>query len=155
MGGSWVTWYLDDGLVSGTGAQLAWAWDTLLRLLPPIGLTVNPAKCTIWGKRPALPIASAAAALHVIPEEDGTVVLGTPLGAREFQDDYCRTVLDRGKALLEALPEVGDTQVQLGVLRMCLGTCRMQHLLRTLPVGQTRHWAAQLDREMRGTLQTF
>ena len=56
-------------------------------------------------------------------------------GSPEFLSAFVGSVVDHESALQERLRDLGDPQVELHLLRSCLGVCKLNHLLRTIPPG--------------------
>ena len=46
---TWQGWYMDDGCIIGTPAELAAAITLIQVEAGKMGLLLNPSKCTIWG----------------------------------------------------------------------------------------------------------
>ena len=56
-------------------------------------------------------------------------------GSPEFLSTFVGSVVDRVSVLQERLRDLDDPQVELHLLRSCLGVCKLNHLLRTIPPG--------------------
>ena len=98
----WQGWYLDDGVIVGSLAQLGEAMRMLRGDFASRGLEVNAAKCELWGPflgtgmRPHLPLDRPGAlelvGVQLIPftMESGTVLVGSPVVHPESSGQFSR-----------------------------------------------------------------
>ena len=126
-------------------------------------LKLNAAKTRVWNAAGTLPPGVLALApdspvwvgdLSLPPAQRGLVALGVPFGTREFVDAHLHDVLARQAKLLDALPQLQDSQVAW-LLLSCCAAPRSQYAIRTLPLDDTRGYAASHDAAVLGCLQSL
>ena len=116
------TWYLDDGILSGTKSAICRAVTIIQIQGPALGLWINPAKCEWF----SCTVLSDFPQEMKVSHEPNFEVLGAPIGDPIF----CATLLAQWRAkaakLLSQLVTVGslDPQVALLLLRQCAGYCK-------------------------------
>ncbi len=96
-----------------------------------LGLKLNFSKCRLWW--PGITATSFSAYLPEVPRavDGGIVVLGSPLGTREYVERQHMLVIDKLRQTLNTLKLLEDPQRQLILLRASLGLPRYSYLLRT------------------------
>ena len=77
-------WFLDDGVMAGTRQELQTVVDILLEQGPPRGLYLSKQKSSVWSPAVALPLDPLGRQIPSL-EEDGIIVLGSPVGSTEFE----------------------------------------------------------------------
>ena len=123
-------WYIDDGVVAGPVAAIAWVLAIIQESGPPLGLNINIAKCELFSSRD----------LSSFPEEmrrsnvPHFEILGAPIGDLVFCAKFVAQKQSEASKLLKELEAVGsiDPQVAL-LLRQCGSFCRLVHLARNTP----------------------
>ena len=131
-------WYLDDGILVGTPTALSSFLDGLQLRGPSYGLHPNLSKCEVFWPSGDQSFADFPPAVKrvVLPQTGGIDFLGSPIwGSPEFLSTFVGSVVDRVSVLQERLRDLDDPQVELHLLRSCLGVCKLNHLLRTIPPG--------------------
>ena len=65
----WQSWYLDDGVLVGTIAELSRALNIIFEMAPGLGVEVNcaPGKSSLWGPGPEAPASSNLASIACLP----------------------------------------------------------------------------------------
>ena len=82
---------------------------------------------------------------HSLPaEQQGMVVLGTPLGSDAYVDAFLRQKVDTQASLFSKIPAVPDLQAAWLLLLMCAAP-RCHYLLRALPPSYTAVFARRHD----------
>jgi len=76
--------------------------------------------------------------------ERGIVVLGVPVGSKEFCASHTGTRMADEQDLLDLIPQLPDMQSAWLILSMC-AVPRANHILRSLPPSDARHFAACHD----------
>ena len=69
---------------------------------------------------------------RVSQQEGGITVLGSPIGSDVFIKQQIDLAVKKMKGVLLLLERIDDAQVRFCLLRSCLGSCRINHLLRTV-----------------------
>eukprot|EP00731_Ephydatia_muelleri_P038287 Em0707g1a len=126
------TWYLGDGVLSGTKSVICRAVTLIQKLGPALGLWINPAKCE-WFSRTV--VWSDFSQEMKVSHELNFEVLGAPIGDPIFCANFLTQRCAKAVKLLSQLVTVGslDPQVALLLLRQCAGYCKLVHLARSTP----------------------
>ena len=130
---SLAVWYLDDGTVVGELGDVASAWRLILEEVGKLGLNVNKKKCELFlpqGFEGDVPVELSGVPVVQGP---GFELLGAPVGERAFCEDYVRKRVAKIEGALKHLELVDDPQVELLLLRNCLGSPRFIFALRSAP----------------------
>ena len=151
-------WYLDDGILVGTPSALSSFLDDLQLRGPSYGLHPNLSKCEVFWPSGDQSFTDFPPAVKrvVLPQAGGIDFLGSPIwGSPEFLSAFVGSVVDRVSALQERLRDLGDPQVELHLLRSCLGVCKLNHLLRTIPPGCVDSELLRFDDNLRHSLSSI
>ena len=98
--------------------------------------------------RPAIPVWKG----DLAPAENGVVILGTPVGSKEFVARILQRRLVHQKHLLELLPRVPHLQAAWLLLLYC-AVPRANHLVRSLPPDIVQEFAEAHDESIWSTFQ--
>jgi len=153
---AWESWYLDDGHIVGTLPDVLARLEDLVRVLEPLGLSLNLGKCKLWGPgiqskdqaEPTYPVGLAldhpARMVPAIPfgGDRSITALGVPFDAAKgpmrvdpLVAPECLlkwgTAVEQTRQLIARLRSYPEGQVRLTLLRYCLDACRVVHLLRS------------------------
>ena len=151
-------WYLDDGILVGTPSALSSFLGDLQLRGPSYGLHPNLSKCEVFWPSGDQFFTDFPPAVKrvVLPQAGGIDFLGSPIwGSPEFLSAFVGSVVDRVSALQERLRDLGDPQVELHLLRSCLGVCKLNHLLRTIPPGCVDSELLRFDDNLRHSLSSI
>ena len=151
-------WYLNDGILVGTPSALSSFLDDLQLRGPSYGLHPNLSKCEVFWPSGDQSFTDFPPAVKrvVLPQAGGIDFLGSPIwGSPEFLSAFVGSVVDRVSALQERLRDLGDPQVELHLLRSCLGVCKLNHLLRTIPPGCVDSELLRFDDNLRHSLSSI
>ena len=86
--------------------------------------------------------------------DGGVDLLGSPiLGSEEFTEAYVLNKVDKVLAMQDHLDDLEDPQVELHLLRSCLGLSKVMFLLRTLPPGSAPEAFKRFDAGLRRSLE--
>ena len=147
-------WYLDDGILVGTIDTIKMALKLLKELLPSRGLELNVPKCKLFGSAASNP----DPVFDGIPRyslDDGTVVLGVPIGSAAFVDNYVSEVCAKLSHMAERIGMMTSNIAKFLLLRACFGACRINHLLRALPFQHAQTLAEKSSIIVRKTLEAI
>ena len=117
-------------MLLGTPATISAAFPVLQRQLHAIGLDIQPVKSKIWAPQGWTATVAIPEGLSIT--EEGTTVLGVPLGTSDFTERAMTLALGKSCRQLELLPELHDPQVATLLLTRCFAA-RPLYLLRSLP----------------------
>ena len=151
-------WYLDDGILVGTPTALSSFLDGLQLRGPSYGLHPNLSKCEVFWPSGDQSFADFPPAVKrvVLPQTGGIDFLGSPIwGSPEFLSTFVGSVVDRVSVLQERLRDLDDPQVELHLLRSCLGVCKLNHLLQTIPPGSVDSELQRFDDNLRRSLSSI
>ena len=86
-------------------------------------------------------------------KQGGVELLGSPVwGTADFFQSFVATQVAKTLELQSLLGDLEDPQAELHLLRSCLGTCKISHLLRTIPPGSVDEHLRCFDDGLRFTL---
>lgn len=123
----------------------------LYNLAHDSGLHLNLAKSPLWWPTHPEPEVVAQYEQLCIPvvREDGILALKVPIGSEDYVREQMRMKVEALRDRLDILGEFENTQVALLILRVCMGVCRINFLLRALPQPLTVQAATQFDEMQR------
>ena len=139
-------WYLDDGSVVGSGEDLLRAWELVLAEAKKIGMKLNEEKCEVWaweGKQEKWMERFPPKVRRL--QENGFEMLGAPVGDKKFSEKYVRGRVDKIREVLDKLEILDDPQVELSLLRSCLGFPRFGFSLRSAPPSHIENAVKEFD----------
>ena len=147
--------YLDDGILRGTAAQLEQALVEISNFETVSGLSLNLTKCVLYHAPANLNDFSRLSSVPVAADSEGLTVLGVPIGSKPFTEAKMRKFLDSYSTALEKLGELGNSQLAYHLLRVSLGACRGVFLLRLLPFAVGADLALRLSKVIRQSLDSI
>ena len=124
-------WFFDDGTLVGCKAELLKALNILSIEGKQYGFEVNFEKCELFWPSDT-DLSEFPSEIKRIPTA-GVELLGSYIGCPESQERFLQKKTLEIIALLEILPELNDAQIEFAILKNCLGVCKINHLLRSLP----------------------
>ena len=119
--------YLDDVFLVGPAKHVLDAFSTLQPEFFKIGLEIQETKCEIYCSYDKEDTFSSEYTIPVSSE--GIVILGTPIGKREYVARACSTIAEKGNDLCRQLVDLDNVQASMLLLRYC-HTTRLNHLAR-------------------------
>ena len=123
--------YLDDVFILGQSDAILHALADLREALSSIGLVICDRKSEIyWPSQKGDQV--LAENVNIPIRADGIVVLGVPIGNRDYVSNTCSEFTERGKQLCGQLLQLEDIQSAMLLLRYS-HSHRLSHLLRTIP----------------------
>ena len=129
-------WYLDDGALIGSRYALVSFLDSLQRHSHDFGLCPNLSKCEVFwplGDQQFSEFPSSVRRV-IFSDSSGPAFLGSPVwGSSSYFTSFVSAVIDKVSALQGHLQDLENPQVELHLLRSCLGVCKVNHFLRTVP----------------------
>ena len=84
--------------------------------------------------------------------EEGTVVLGVPIGNASFVDTFVDDVCRKLTHMAERIGLMKSNIAKFLLLRACFGACRINHLLRSLPFKHAKSLAEKSSVVVRNLL---
>ena len=84
--------------------------------------------------------------------EEGFELLGAPIGSREFCEQCAKRRVEKIQEVLDNLKTIDDAQVELALLRSCLGLPRIAFTLRSAPPRDIRKAMAMFDEAIEKTV---
>ena len=144
-------WYLDDGVLVGPRRSVVAFYDHIIQNGPSLGLHLNNSKCELFWPSgdPSFP------EFHpdIIRQAEGITLLGSPVwGSREFMVANVQALLNKTFSLQSLITELDNPQIELHLLRSCLSTCKVIHLLRSVPIGDIGDIINHFDLNLRSSL---
>ena len=145
-------WYLDDGTMIADSEKIAKVLDIISSGAPSLGLQLNAEKTELWWPSSrADPVLFPPSRAKWVGAE-GVKLLGSPIGSDEFVQGHLRDKIEELAEMHRKLLTLDDSQVQLCILRCCLGFGKINHLLRTSPPAVVAPVIPEFDSLMQSTL---
>ena len=125
-------WYADDGYVIGQLECVIAAFHLIEASVSKYGLSINRAKCTLWHQRDAAAINDFGIPAADIRESNNPLeALGFPVAVnREAMLAFTRKCVAKAEESLKPLEILQHPQGETAILRACVPTARLRHLLR-------------------------
>ncbi|CAM8889842.1 unnamed protein product [Rhodiola kirilowii] len=127
-------WYLDDGVLMGRQVDLVASFEVIRRLGPQLGLVVNLSKSVWWWPGGGRVRPQGLPDVVGVSDSSALSVLGNPIsvdgrGAEEIVGRRVRGIMD----VLAEMSKLDDPQLELLLLRACVGMPKMMYNLRSAP----------------------
>ena len=150
-------WYLDDGTFVGPRFSLASFLDILKFKGPAFGLIINSRKCEIfWPSGDQLFSEFDSEVIRIGQVSGGIEILGSPVyGSDSFFIDSVGRRVDKVLNCQDHLMDLEDPQVEMHLLRSCLGVCKLNHILRTVPTYWIDQELVRFDSGVRHSLEVL
>ena len=145
-------WYLDDGTLVGPLDQILKGWRIIQEEVPSSGLRVNASKCELFPS--AAPVPTELFLGVKLLQTEGFELLGSPIGSDQFCEDYVKMRVLRIRQALTNLELVDDPQVELALLRSCVGFPKFAFSLRSAPSTQILPAAVLFDETIDDVIAT-
>ena len=124
-------WYLDDGTLCGSPADLTRALSIIESDGPSHGLFLNRAKSLIY--TPSTCSVSHPLLRDIPTTSEGFTLLGSPIGPPAFCESSVADRVDKIRAIISNLSELQDAQMETALLRSCLSLPKLAFILRCCP----------------------
>jgi ubiquitin carboxyl-terminal hydrolase 44/49 len=144
-------WYLDDGTLIGTFADVLAAFNIIERMGPSMGAHLQHTKSELWWP-------SRGSNIDCFPpgvvrvNNAGVELLGSPIGTAASMTDYVMRKLKKLDVIDEMVCKMDDAQIELAINRSCLGSGKLTHMLRTCPPEMIAPAIASFDLRLRNIL---
>ena len=147
-------WYLDDGSFVGPRTAISDLLTQISKNGPKFGLHLNMKKCEVfWPSGDQFFSEFPEEVCRVRDKQGGVELLGSPVwGTSDFIKSFVATQVGRILELQSCLGDLEDPQAELHLLRSCLSTGKISHLLRTVPPGSADEHFRHFDEGLRSTL---
>ena len=147
-------WYCDDGTLIGTIPELQKALNVIIAEGQELGLSIKLRKCELFWPR-EVDTDCFPEEIKRLPPTNGMDLLGSHIGNPESQENFLEKKIGAVAVLLEAVTELDDKQIELSILKNCLGVSKINHLLRSCPPEQMSQSLVYFDNCQRGCLETI
>jgi len=143
-------WYLDDGTFISSKCSLLKLLDSFSVHGPQFGLHLNLSKCELfWPSGDSFPEFPT----NINRASEGLELLGSPIWVTDnFFDQFLSSGLSKVVSAQDSIAILEDPQVQLHLLRSCLGSCKIVHLLCTVPLCILHSFLQEFDCHLKGCL---
>ena len=125
-------WYMDDGILCGSGEDLLKALDIVEEMGLSRGLQLNRHKSLLY-ITPSDVSANNPLPSDIPVAHDRFFLLGSLVGSPSFCDLYVQKQVEKVSHILTFLPDLRDSQMETTLLSSCLGFPKTSFLLRTCP----------------------
>ena len=144
-------WYLDDGTLVGPRSVVASIMSQIRSQGIPFGLILNLNKCEVYW--PSGDQDFTEFPPEVIRLVDGISLLGSPIwDSLEYLSSCIAKLVSRVESIQLKILELDGPQVELNLVRLCAGTCKINHVLRTVPADAMLASLHGFDASLRFTL---
>ena len=140
-------WYLDDGHPAVDARDVRLVLDILQEKGSELGLHLYLSKCVLFGNGGDY----FPKSIHRVSE--GLIVLGAPVGTSLFVQLNTQAIVNKIALSLKRAHDLEDPQMELLLLRCCLGTPKLNYWMRTCPSDYITQQIAIFDRTVDETLQ--
>ena len=146
------SWYLDDGILAGTEAELMHSFDILESEGKDLCFNVQISKCLLW--LPQTIIILDQNIKHADPE--GFEVLGAPFGTETHAAKVLSKRVEKTEPLLDRLQKLDHAHAAYDILKIFIGTLKMLCSLRTVkPSPSVIKLLLHFDNAQRDCLETL
>ena len=152
-------WFLDDGAQVGTREELQEVVFILEREGPARGLHLSTIVTTKHPDRPKTTVWCPANQASETSDqllttvtrvtEEGTILLGAPLGSEAFVREVLKKKVEMVRSLTSLVPNLGDPHTEYVLLRSCLALPKILFSLRTVETTNHQEVLAEFDRVTR------
>ena len=147
-------WYLDDGTLEGSPEDLMTALGIIERDGPSVGLHLNRSKSLLF--IPEDVDASQSPLPSDIPiSRCGFTLLSSPIGPPSYCEEVFKSRVAKVRLSLEALQDMGDSQLESTLLCSCLALPKVSFVLRTCPLSHICDAVQEFDQSIRNALETI
>ena len=146
-------WYLDDGVIVGKVEEVVGVLKVIEELGPSLGLHVNLAKCEIWWSGNAQAFDDFSLDLRRC-HDNGIIILGIPVGDPEYCRSFIRKKIESISSILPLVLNMDDAQIELTLLKGCLGFGKLNHLMRACVLEDILPVLSEMDEVLRHTLSS-
>ena len=122
-------------------------------------IQLNSGKTRVWNASGATPPGLEplgpevwAGSQHLLPQEQGLTILGTPVGSEAYIQRQLQNTRQNHQHLLQRIPDIDDLQASWFLLFFCASP-RCNHILRTTAPALAADFAADHDVAVAGCLQ--
>ena len=134
-----------------TSAEIQKAIDIIKAQGPDLGLFIRLDKCELYSPQ-------IEATVGLPPEIKrlpiaGLKLLGVFIGTSAFEHDNISECIKQLQPLFNSVPLMEDAQAEFAILRSCLGSSKMNHLLRTTPSTSCSTTFQQFDTTLRQSFE--
>ena len=143
-------WYLDDGTLCGSPADLARALSIIESDGPSYGLFLNRAKSLIY--IPSTYSVSHPLLCDIPTTSEGFTLLGSPIGPPTFCESSVADRVDKIRAIISNLSDLQDAQLETALLRSCFSLPKLVFILCCCPPALILNALKSFDGLMREAL---
>jgi len=139
-------WFMDDGCIGGPSKLILHLINHITTIGPSIGIHLNLQKSLLfWPSKLAFTLHSQIFPKSIPYCIRGVVILGTPIGSKEFIASYFDNKLQKNLKTIAKLPKLNDPQISFTLLNKCLNLCKVGYYLRTTPSSEIQDMARNFD----------
>jgi hypothetical protein len=141
-------WYLDDGTIFGKIADVCKALAIVMEDGPSFGLCLNESKTVLFNGAMDLDALSIFPPRIVRCQDAGVKFLGAGAGDASFMNLQAQKRVIKIKEVLDCAKGLEDPQLELLLLRSCIGVPKFAFLLRMCPLEHIYSAISNLDSEI-------
>ena len=149
--------FMDDGMLCGTPAALSWSLDLINGLEPISGLFLKYSKMDAHAPNAV----AAEECRRLLPEgvevhhneEMNFVWLKAPIGSDKFVKEQLECKLRVLQGEVEMVSEFPHLHECFTLLRSCTSSCKVTHLMRTIPSTQLEQFLKGFDNSLKKAME--
>ena len=152
---NFTVFYLDDGVVAGSDAAVAFFCAKLKLGLADVGLEMSLGKCEVIPAARTnhqVDRASLFGGYDFLADGDFKL-LGPPIGSMDYCDGHTKKRKEKAKDLLAAVGHMTHTQGSLKLLRRCVSFAKLMYSARTVPPILHGQVLSEFGQDLRSTLE--
>jgi hypothetical protein len=148
-------WYLDDGTIIGDSEEVAKSLDIIRETGPGLGLLLNIRKTEVfWPSCDGSKLRKGLFPSDIGRPLSGVKLLGGAVSRdRGFIEDVAMKRVVRVVELMHLLPKLRDPQIELFLLRSCMGIAKLFFGLRTCQPIYMEEATVLFDKELRAAVE--
>ncbi len=144
--------YLDDGSIGGSPADVDKVFNLLVRDGAKYGLIVNTEKCELIIDESEVEKVKCASDVSIITNGNIDIV-GVPFGSNQFIEEYFAKQLDDVDEFCRRLRLLNNPQIAFLLLSNHASLCKVNFMMRTVPPSQLFNSLARYDKIIRQTVE--
>ena len=135
-------WFLDDGTIAGERAVLSVLYEQISLMSSELGMVVGDCELFWPSGDPSFPLFHPSIKRA---NDTGVSILGAPVGSDDFAVRYIMSRVEKVKLIHSKLACLDDGQVELCLLRACVGLPKLNYSIRTCPASVCQPALAAFD----------
>ena len=147
-------WFLDDGTLAGTAAQVLAAYTFLVEACALIGLAMKPSGCKLYMRAGSADVSGFPAEIKV-SHTPNVISLGAPIGDKAFCEAFTESKCVKAGVLLDRAAKLEDPHCAFQIIRVTGSACKATHIMRNTPPDLIKSALGRFDDVVRTAVSTI